>query len=873
MTKQKQPQGPSPAAQDDKIKKQAWPESPRHHGRGISHPIICRFVMQRYLCIHAHFYQPPRENPWLEAVELQDSAYPFHDWNQRITAECYAPNSASRILDAEGRIEQIVNNYSKISFNFGPTLLDWMEKQRPDTYRAILEADAQSRERFSGHGSAIAQAYNHMILPLATRRDKQTQVIWGMRNFERHFRRRPEGMWLPETAVDIESLETLAEQGILFTILAPRQANRVRSLNGRKWKDIRGGRIDPSRAYLCRLPSGKSINLFFYDGPISQAVAFEGLLENGERFAEKLLSGFSHGRDWPQLMHIATDGESYGHHHAHGDMALAYALHHVESNNLALITNYGEFLEKHPATHEVEIAEGSSWSCSHGLERWRSDCGCNTGRAGWKQAWRGPLRQALDYLRDQLAGQYEERAQRLFRDPWAARDAYIKVLLDRSPQSIKEFLAEHALPGRHKDPVLPLKLLEMQRHLLLMYTSCGWYFDEISGLESTQVLQYAGRALQLAQEIFGPADLEERFRQILAQAPSNLPEQKNGAYIYETLVKPAAIDLRRVGAHAAIRYMFGPKERHSRVFSYEVRLGEHKNFESGAAQLALGELEVSSRVTLESAHLAFGVAHFGDHRVHARVRHVEPGAGNEVSQLAVEIGEPFRFGDLPEVIQALDAQFPEPTYTLQSLFRDEKRIIVKSILESTLRQSEESYREIFERDAPLMSFVSEVGVPQPEVFRVTASFVLNSQLREALSAPEPDVVTIMSLLESARQAKVELDARTLEHSFRSGLGRMMQGLEEDLRDPAQSLPRLQKLVAALELTTTLPFPVNLWRMQNDYYRLRAETRDPSRMPAWLRNGVPEAGRWREQFRLLGEKLKVRVDDLAPETSEMPGQAA
>jgi len=839
-----------------------------HHRRYDSHPIICHFVMQRYLCIHAHFYQPPRENPWLEAIELQDSAYPFHDWNQRITAECYAPNSASRILDAEGRIEKIVNNYSKISFNFGATLLDWMEKQRPDTYRAILEADAQSRERFCGHGSAIAQAYNHMILPLATRRDKQTQVIWGIRDFERHFGRRPEGMWLPETAVDTETLEVLAEQGILFTILAPRQANRVRSLSGRKWKDIRGARIDPSRAYLCRLPSGKSINLFFYDGPISQAVAFEGLLENGERFAEKLLSGFSEGRDWPQLMHIATDGESYGHHHAHGDMALAYALHHVESNNLAQITNYGEFLEKNPATHEIEIAEGSSWSCSHGLERWRSDCGCNTGRSGWRQAWRGPLRQSLDYLRDQLAGQYEEKAERLFRDPWAARDAYINLLLDRSPESIEKFFAEHALPGRHKVPVLPLKLLEMQRHLLLTYTSCGWFFDEISGLESTQVLQYAGRALQLAQEVFEPADLEERFLHLLAQALSNLPEQKNGAQVYESQVKPAAIDLRHVGAHAAIRYMFGAHERHSRVFSYEVQLGEHKTFESGAAQLALGELEVCSRVTLEHCRLAFGVAHFGDQRVHARVRQVQPGAKNEVARLAVEIGEPFRFGDLPEVIQALDAQFPEPTYTLQSLFRDEKRIIVKSILESTLRHSEESYREIFERNAPLMSFVSEVGVPQPEVFRVTASFVLNSQLREALSAPEPDVVTIMSLLDSARQAKVELNARTLEYSFRSGMGRMMQALEDGLPDPELSLPALQKLVAAIELMATLPFPINLWRMQNDYYRLLAETKNPSRMPSWLRNGAPEASRWREQFRLLGERLKVRVDDNAAPSSTL-----
>src|SRR5512147_3234266 len=330
--------------------------------------------MDRYICIHAHFYQPPRENPWLEAVEMQDSAYPYHDWNERITAECYAPNAASRILDHEGRIVKITNNYARISFNFGPTLLSWMEQNAHRTYEAILDADAISRETFSGHGSAIAQAYNHMILPLATRRDKHTQVLWGIRDFQHRFQRDPEGMWLPETAVDIETLEVLADLGIKFTILAPHQAKQMRKLRashgpqaqpdgqgkssaagsaeaksgtdgGRasQWHVVEGAKIDPTRAYVCPLPSGRSINLFFYDGPISRAVAFERLLANGEGFAARLLNGFYENRKWPQLMHIATDGETYGHHHAHGDMALSYALEHIESTKLAKITNYGEY--------------------------------------------------------------------------------------------------------------------------------------------------------------------------------------------------------------------------------------------------------------------------------------------------------------------------------------------------------------------------------------------------------------------------------------------------------------------------------------------------------------------------------------------------
>lgn len=334
--------------------------------------------MERYLCIHAHFYQPPRENPWLEAIEVQDSAYPYHDWNERVTAECYAPNSASRILDEEGRIKDVVSNYARISFNFGPTLLSWLEEHSPGVYQAILEADQKSWDWRSGHGAAMAQCYNHLIMPLANSRDKKTQVLWGIKDFQHRFGRSPEGMWLPETAVDLESLNFLAESGIKFTILAPLQAKRFRKIGEDKWEEA-SGKIDPARAYRCRLSSEREISIFFYDGPISRAVAFERLLEKGEDFASRLLSGFSESRDWPQLLHIATDGETYGHHHRFADMALAYALHYIESQKLSRFTNYGEYLEKVPPTHEVEIVESTSWSCSHGIERWRNNCGCNSG--------------------------------------------------------------------------------------------------------------------------------------------------------------------------------------------------------------------------------------------------------------------------------------------------------------------------------------------------------------------------------------------------------------------------------------------------------------------------------------------------------------
>ncbi|NTW49488.1 MAG: DUF3536 domain-containing protein, partial [Chlorobiales bacterium] len=405
--------------------------------------------MNRYICIHGHFYQPPRENPWLEEIEVQDSSYPFKNWNERITSECYAPNTSSRILDHD-KIIEIVNNYSKISFNFGPTLLSWMERHSPQVYQAILDADKESRKRFSGHGAAIAQVYNHIIMPLANERDKHTEVIWGIRDFEHRFKRKPEGMWLAETAVDIETLEVLAAHGIKFTILAPRQAMRVRRIGETEWHDVSGEKIDTRFPYLCELPSGANIALFFYDGMISRDLAFGELAYNGENLARRLHAVFGEEESQPILAHVATDGETYGHHHRHGDRALAYCLYFTEKNNLAKITIYAEHLRQHPPTNEVEIIENTSWSCYHGIERWRRNCGCNGGSPGWSQVWRDPLRSGLDRLRDELIKIYEQHAGAFFTDPWRARNDYIEVILDRTLENVERFLAQNV--GRDLSP-------------------------------------------------------------------------------------------------------------------------------------------------------------------------------------------------------------------------------------------------------------------------------------------------------------------------------------------------------------------------------------------------------------------------------------
>ena len=806
---------------------------------------------ERYICIHGHFYQPPRENPWLEAIEAQDSAYPYHDWNQRITAECYEPNTVSRILDSDDRIIKIVNNYAKISFNVGPTLLAWMKENALEVYEAILAADRESLRLFSGHGSALAQAYNHTILPLANRRDKYTQILWGIRDFEHRFARKPKGLWLPETAVDLESLEILAELEIQFTILAPTQARRVRRIGARNWRDVDGGLIDPTMPYLQRLPSGRSITLFFYDGPISRAVAFEALLSRGDNFAHRLVSAFSDQQTWPQLVHIATDGETYGHHHRHGDMALAFALDYIERNELARLTNYSEYLEKQPSTHSVEIFENTSWSCAHGVERWRSDCGCHTGgQAGWNQSWRAPLRDALDWLRGRLNPLYEEKAQELLRNPWAARDDYISVVLDRSRDNIDRFLGRHAVRSLDDDQkTRALKLLELQRHAMLMYTSCGWFFSELSGIETVQVIQYAARSVQLAEDLFGDG-LEDAFLERLEKAKSNIPHKKDGRRIYERSVKTQMVDWEKVGAHYAVSSLFESYPERSRVYCYDVKREDSHSFEAGRPKLVLGRAKLTSRITRASTVLSYGALHFGDHNVSAGVRKF---VGDEDYQnLLTDVGEPFSRGDFPEVIRLFDREFGKSNYSLRSLFRDQQRKIVNLILKSALEEAEGVYRGLYERHAPTMRFLTDMGTPPPQAFSRAAQFVLNGNLRATFETEPLDPERVQGLLEQARAEGVVLDGPTLAFALQGTIDRLAGRLSAD---PAH-IEEVRSLDAAIELSRALPFEIELGKVQNRYYRLAKK--DLPGLQNRASQGDETAREWLQYFTSLGENLRMRV---------------
>ncbi len=809
--------------------------------------------MERYVCVHGHFYQPPRENAWLESVELQDSASPYHDWNERITAECYATNATTRILDEEGLIRGIVNNYEMISFNFGPTLLSWLEQNAPEVYQAILDADRRSMQRFSGHGSAMAQVYNHMILPLCNPRDKQTQVLWGIRDFEHRFQRTPEGMWLAETAVDVPTLEALAENGIRFTLLAPRQAGRIRPLGGGEWQDVSGERIDPRRPYLARLPSGRSIALFFYDGPISKAVAFEGLLDDGGRFARRLMDGFDEGRKEPQLAHIATDGESYGHHHRKGNMALAFALQTIESQGLARLTVYGEYLERHPPEWEVEIFENSSWSCVHGIERWRGDCGCNSGgRPGWHQQWRAPLREALDWLRDTLAPAYAEHMQALGFDPWQARNDYVQVMLDRSPETVEAFFSRHSereLTPHQKTQAI--QLLELQRHAMLMFTSCGWFFDDVSGLETVQVIQYAGRALQLAKRVFGNG-MEPRFMDLMQKAPSNVAEHGNGRAIYGKFVKPAMVNLPTVGAHYAMRSLFEEYPMQSSVGCYTVTQKYIRTLPVARAKLVVGRVCVTSTITWESECLCFGAIHWGDHNISCSISPCPEDAAPE-TLFAEEIFEVFSRAEFPTAMLMLEKALGASNYSLRHLFRDEQRRILRIVLESNLSGAEGVYRQIYEANAPMLLFLKDLMVPAPRALAAAAEYVLNAELRQAFEDPVLDLGRLRQLLEAAVMHGVSMDGAMLAHIIEK---RMEQAADTFTRSSA-NLGGLRQLDELAGLVRQFPFEVNLRRVQNIYYLALQDVYPEFRTKA--KRGSKKAGEWTAVFRALGEKLGVRVD--------------
>ncbi len=789
--------------------------------------------MSRFVCIHGHFYQPPRENPWLEAVEVEDSAAPYHDWNQRITAQCYAPGAAARRLGPTGRIERIVNNYEKISFNFGPTLLAWLRREAPAVHEALVEADRLSAARW-GQGNALAQVYNHLIMPLATRRDKLTQIRWGLNDFAHRFGRRAQGMWLAETAVDLETLELLAAEGVRFTILAPFQAQAVRPPGEAPWQDASNGEIDTARPYWVELPHGGSIAVFFYHGDLSKAVAFEKLLDDGAAFARRIKHSLPPETDEASLLSVATDGESYGHHHRFGEMALAYATEALERDPEVELTNFAAYLAAHPPVWQARIQENSSWSCPHGVERWRSDCGCALEPdRGHSQAWRAPLRQGLETLRDRLDRLLENQGGELFTDPWAARDDYIELILDGSPKKREEFFVRHQAGELDQERrVRALKLLESQRWGQAMFTSCGWFFDDLAGLEPVQNLRFAARALQLAQELNG-GGWETELIDTLARAHSNRPEQGSGADIWRRRVAPARVGPERVCAHAAISGVMGEAPPPQRLFIYDLVSSGHHHRSGLGLQVSWGRLSVSHRRLGETHQLAYAALHPGGHEFQARVATAPPDWDPHAMDDPLE--PLLRLLDFNGIQALFASSLGGREYSLGDLFLEGRRALALEVLERTLAQEWDAARTTFQNRRETMLFLKKLNVPLPLVLESLARAVLAGELISGL-ARGPQAAPLDGLSALARQARelgLDLQGPRLVRALEEALERQLTALLAAPDDSAAC----SRALGLLDLASALEAELDLWAVQNLFYELQQELGATGLSP-----GLAELGR-------------------------------
>ncbi|MDV2482408.1 DUF3536 domain-containing protein [Methanoculleus sp. Wushi-C6] len=791
--------------------------------------------MRRAVCIHGHFYQPPRENPWTGEVEVQRSVAPDHDWNERVAAECYGPNTAARILDPEGLIEEVVNTYSRISFTAAPTLLAWLEQHRPAVYRAILDADRESRVRYAGHGSAIACCYNHLIMPFATREEKRIQVAWGVRDFAARFGREPEGMWLPETAVDIESLDLMAEAGIRFTVLAPHQAGRVRAIGGGAWTDVSGGRVDTTSPYLCRLPSGRSIAVFFYDGAIARDVAFGDLLADGRRFAERLTGAFSPGEERPELVHIATDGETYGHHRKFGEMALAYCLRAVEARQDVRLTVYGEYLDAHPPTHEAAVPEGTSWSCLHGLERWRGECGCRSGtHPDWSQAWREPLREAVVMVRDALAPRSAEALAALVRDPGAAHEDAVGLVLSRwSDEAAAAFFARHARAGiAPEEQRRLLSLLEMERQMMLMQTSCGWFFDDITEPGSVQVMRHASRTMDLARQALG-LDLEPAFIAILRRAQPNDPAYPTGADAYETFVRPAAADLARIGAGAALYALFDLEHPAAASGMYAVRGDWQYRSETDGRRSLLGTVRVRCRATGEEALFDATASFAGMDRVAFGIResHGEEGL-RAVWETMVDADPTGTFSRV---------------YTAADLSDEERWAIARALAPSIGSAVCAVYRDV----AALIGVLEDLRIPVPGSAALLGEHADTVRLLSMLDRGCPDPDRFLALAGEIRAEGGRPDPVALGEAA----SRRIEGsLREAAARPEDPEP-LEEIVRVFRCAKVFALPLTLWESQNLCIAMRGRY---AGMQEQAGRGDRNAERWAEAFRRAAACLGVRV---------------
>ncbi len=791
-----------------------------------------------YVTIHGHFYQPPRENPYLDAIERQPSAAPFHDWNERIHHECYRPNAFARVLNAQGDLLGIVNNFEYLSFNIGPTLMSWLERYDVEVYQRILEADRKSCDRLNGHGNAIAQVYNHIILPLANERDKRTQIVWGKADFRSRFGRDPEGMWLAETAVDGPTIKALVAEGIRFIILAPSQVQRCRPLPtaddpDSEWHEVGGGQIDPTRPYRCYVPGGDRqkdyIDVFFYDGPISRDMGFSDALASSHSFAGRLGMAVRGDHRPAQLIAVATDGETFGHHRGGTEKCLAYAFTQEFEQRGWTVTNFAHYLSIHPPLWEAELKPVTAWSCSHGVDRWQDDCGCGGGGL-WNQQWRRPLRQALDWLRDQLIEVYISVASRYLIDPWAARNDYIQVIRDRSPANIHRFLARHRTRRlTAAEQIDVLRLLEMQRHTLLMYTSCGWFFEEISRPEGTQILRYATRAMELAGDVSG-IQLEKKFVKRLSLAPSNVDLFKHGGEVYRQLVLPAQVSLEQVAAHYAITSLFTTYAPEQQVYCYTAHQMDYQLQRIGSLSLVVGQVQLVSSITWETGDFVFAVLHLGGWDFHCCI---QPFSGRRpYTQLRDELFEALKHASAAHSILAMNRLFNGKFFSLHDLFAEERHRIMRLLSQETLTRLDQLYTQVYRDNYGVLMAFHRDGLEVPQELQVAAEVALSHRALTALKSLEQDMndpsVTAqppgsvhLAELEAIAQEAEHLHCRlnipsakvTLEQLILRALWHLMQDFV-----PATAESEVQQIERLIRLGTHLHLGISLDRAQEVFFQ-------------------------------------------------------
>lgn len=725
-----------------------------------------------------------------------------------------------------------------------------MQRKKPEVYQQIIESDRQGREIFSGHGGAIAQCYNHMIMPLANSRDKETQIVWGIRDFEFRFGRFPEGMWLPETAVDTATLELLAQYGIRFTILAPRQAKSVRRDGEGEWRDVSGEAVDPQRAYRCRLPSGKEIAVFFYDGPVSKEIAFSDLLGDGRRFSDRLMSVFQEDNG-PRLVNIATDGESYGHHHRFGEMALAFCLEDIQKNGSAQATVYGEFLDRFPPEYEAEIFENSSWSCVHGVERWRADCGCHSGgHPHWHQQWRKPLRDALDWLRDELAGIYEEKGKGFLKDVWAARNEYIDVVLNRDVQARERFFKNNA--SRDLNPaekITVLHLMEMQRNAMLMYTSCGWFFDEVSGIETTQIMQYAAKAAQLAREVSGN-DLLPCFLELLKSAPSNVAKYQNAAGVFQKFVLPSMVDMKRVVAHYAMTSLFEHYPPAVNIYCFFIKSLSYEVFEKSEERFAIGRVRVHSDLTCEEKELSFVVFYFGGHDIYAGIS--ERLGEKDFAGVKKHLSRSFLGVRSRSALRIMRRNFEEGPFSLRHLFRDEQAKILYQMLDSSLFEVERSLRDIHDHHYPIMQVIKQLHMPLPKVLANTILVMVNTDFLNVLGQDSIDFKRLSDLVAEVKEWDLDIDHVTLEFFVSRRMKQLMDGFAVKPKD--QKI--LKTMVTMLKILEPLQLHVDVGKPQNVFFSISKKHYWDIKKKA--DTGHTRSKNWIAFFEELSRRLNVSI---------------